>query len=105
MALTGADVAAFLGRAGDADLAATVDAHLPHLTLLARAYTRGEGFADGDTPNAEIESVIMLAAARLATNPAQLAVEEADGYSARGGFQGWTVAERLVLNRYRRLAA
>ena len=31
--------------------------------------------------------------------------EDADGYSARGGFQGWTLTERLVLDNYRRKLA
>ncbi len=47
----------------------------------------------------------MLGAARLAVNPAQLTSEDADGYSARGGFSGWTLAERLVLDNYRRKLA
>ena len=101
----GADVAAFLGRPEDANLAAVADAHLPHLTNLARAYTRGNGFDINGDPNAEIESVVMLAAARLVPNPAQLTSEDADGYSARGGFQGWTLTERLVLDNYRRKLA
>ena len=101
----GADVAAFLGRPEDANLAAVANAHLPHLLNLARAYTRGAGFDSFGEPNAEIESVVMLAAARLVPNPAQLTSEDADGYSARGGFQGWTLTERLVLDNYRRKAA
>jgi len=103
--LTGQQVAAFLGRPEDANLAAVAAAHLPHLTNLARAYTRGNGFDVTGEPNAEIESVVMLGAARLAVNPAQLTSEDADGYSARGGFSGWTLAERLVLDNYRRKLA
>ncbi len=102
----GADVAAFLGRPGDANLAAVADAHLPHLLNLARAYTRGNGFFDSfGNPDPEIESVVMLAAARLATNPAQVESESTDSYSVRGGFHGWTLAERLVLDNYRRKLA
>jgi len=101
----GFDVAAFLGRPEDANLAAVANAHLPHLLNLARAYTRGAGFDSFGEPNAEIESVVMLAAARLATNPAQVESESADSYSVRGGFQGWTLAERLVLDNYRRKLA
>jgi len=41
--------------------------------------------------------------ARLVTNPAQV-TQGADGYSVSGGFQGWTMAERLVLDQYRRKA-
>lgn len=73
------------------------------VTLMARAYTRGEGFA-GDAPNAEIAAAILTAATRLARNPGQLATSETMGpfgFDVRGGFQGFTLSELSALDRYR----
>jgi hypothetical protein len=74
------------------------------VTQMAKAYTRGVGFT-GDVPNAQIAAVIVTASARLYAHPNQFPVSEqmggfAVGYRA-GGFQGWTLVEREVLDRYR----
>lgn len=89
---------------GDSDTAVTlagiaVDA----VTLLARAYTRGEGF-DGDQPNDEIQAAILTASCRLARNPGGLSYSESMGPFAqdvRGAFAGFTLAELAALDRYR----
>ena len=76
---------------------------IPVITTMAKAYTRGNGF-DGNEPNEEIAAVITTASARLAANPDQLASDYASGpfsRSLRGGFGGWSTAERFVLDRYR----
>jgi hypothetical protein len=73
------------------------------VTQLANAYTRGVGFTVG-VPNADISAVILTAAARLLAHPRQLAIDETvgpDSASFRGGFNGWSVLETIVLNRYR----
>lgn len=108
---SGADVARFLGRADDEVLADMAQMHVAQVAALARAYTRGSGFVmaiENDVvsarPNDEIAAVIILATARLVTNPAQVTSEEADGYRTSGSFQGFTIAERAVLDRYRRKA-
>jgi hypothetical protein len=49
--------------------------------------------------------VIIAATARLVSNPAQFNREEISGYSAAGGFHGFTVTEQLLINRYRIRAA
>lgn len=72
------------------------------VTTLARAYTRGQGFIDGE-PNTDIAAVITTASARLSANPEQIPTD-VGSVSIRGGFQGWTLAETFVLNRYRRRA-
>jgi hypothetical protein len=82
---------------GDASLV------VPMIITMAKAYTRGHGF-DGNQPNDEIAAVITTAAARFIANPKQLTNTQTSGpYSANvvGGFTGWTLAERFVLNRYR----
>lgn len=72
------------------------------MTMMARSYTRGRGFADGK-PNAEIAAVIATAAARLAANGTGLLAKRVDDVEyqfSRTGF-GWTLTEQIVLNRYR----
>jgi len=59
------------------------------------------------TPPADLAAVAVAATLRLAPNPAQRVSESqttADGASSRveGSFVGFTLAEQLVLNRYRR---
>lgn len=79
-----------------------VDTIVPIVTALAKGYTRGHGF-DGATPTQDI-AVIVTASARLAANTSQLPFDEAAGpfsRSLRAAFQGWSLAEQIILNRYR----
>ncbi|EXF24271.1 hypothetical protein BG28_06615 [Nesterenkonia sp. AN1] len=100
---TGADVAAFLGLSDDPTVVALAGEHLPIIKAMARAYTRGAGFIGHDVSE-DIAAVITTATARLVANPEQL--HYAAG-SARisGAFNGWTLPETFVLNRYRKRAA
>lgn len=105
----GGMVCSFLGRDGD-DAMARADETSRHIGMLALAYTRGRGFVynpvnGGYDVNADLVSVIVIATARLMSNPAQVESESADGWSASGGFKGWTIAEMKVLNQYRRMTA
>lgn len=100
---TGADVAAFLGQGGDTTLAALAGQHVAIITAMARAYTRGAGF-NNDEPSEDIAAVITTATARLVTNPEQSEDLAIGSYRTKGGFQGWTLAELFVLNRYRKKA-
>ena len=63
-------------------------------------YSHGWAEVPGD-----LRAVALAAAARLLPNLAQVEYESTDGYAVRGGFAGWTLSERLVLDRYRRKAA
>lgn len=99
---TAADIAAFLGQSGDPTVAALAGQHLPIVTAMARAYTRGVGFTDG-APNEEIAAVITTATARLMAHPTQVAQGVGETHT-RQGFHGWSLAETFVLNRYRRTA-
>jgi len=105
--VTGADVAAFLGRQ-DAAIVALADAHLPIVSEFVNAYVRGHGVTtaeDGELVFPRpLRAVITSATARLVVNPAQLTQEVVDGYAATGRLDGFTLAELAVLNRYRRLA-
>jgi hypothetical protein len=76
---------------------------VPMITTMAKAYTRSHGFF-GNEPNTEIAAVITAAAARFISNPSQISRSQTAGPFAddvRGGFNGWTLAEQFVLNRYR----
>lgn len=76
---------------------------VPMITTMAKAYVRGNGFV-GNVPNAEIAAVITAAAARFVSNPSQISRSQTAGpfgEDFRGGFNGWTLAEQAVLNRYR----
>ena len=98
-AVTGLVVAQFLGQGDDAALVTLAGKSADAVTQMAKAYTRDGGFTAG-VPNAEIASVITTAAARLVANPEQLG-STIGTVSIRGAFNGWTLTERLVLNRYR----
>lgn len=102
MLVTGQDVADFLGQGTDTALVALAGEVVPVITAMVRAYTRGRGFADGE-PNDELAAVVTTAAARMVANPEQIQ-SKVGSVEIRGGFQGWTLAETFVLNRYRRTA-
>lgn len=74
--------------------------------LTAWGYTRGRGFGDALVPVYPIGRVIDMAAIRLANNPEQLQRWQISGDSETlTAFQGFTLAERHVLDRYRRRSA
>lgn len=98
-------VAAFLGKGGDLTVITLAGAHLPLVTELARAHTRGKGFSDYEAES-PLCSVIVSATARLTNNPELLVSETIGDYSARyTTFQGWSIIERSVLDGYRRKSA
>lgn len=100
------DVAGFLGLMGQGDDAAVLEQaeqFLGVMTSLVKGWTRGRGFTPD--PADDLAAVIVTATARLLSNPAQYRREEIDGYSVAGGFDGFTLPETLILNRYRRRAA
>lgn len=82
---------------------AAIPAAIAQITVMARAYTRGNGFQDGE-PCEDLAAVINTASARLASNGSgnqwRKKVDDVE-YEYRSSFQGWTLAELAVLNRYR----
>ena len=97
-------VAAFLGKPDDAATIATAEQAIPIVTTMLRAYVRGGA---GWESNDELDAVIVTASARMVSNPSQLDEATTAGpfsRSIRGAFQGWTLAELFVLNRYRKRA-
>jgi hypothetical protein len=86
--------------------AGDVETVVPIVTVLAKSYTRGQAFTNSE-PNEDIAAVIVTASARLAANGEQLRRKRVDDveydYTLGSSF-GWTLAEQIVLNRYRKRA-
>jgi hypothetical protein len=101
--VTGQDVADFLGQGDNTELVALAGEHLAIITAMARAYTRSGGFTLTE-PNDEVAAVITTATARLLANPEQIDYQ-VGGTRLGRGFQGWSLAETFVLNRYRKRSA
>lgn len=99
----GQDVAAFLGRGDDASLVALAEEQVRIVTAMVRGYTRGRGFDTFGQVAEDLAAVITTATARMLANPEQIAYDVGN-VSLRGGFQGWSLAETFVLNRYRKRA-
>lgn len=101
-AVTGQDVADFLGQGTDTALVALAGEVVPVITAMVKAYTRGRGFTATE-PNDELAAVVIVASARMCANPEQIP-SRVGSLEIRGGFQGFSLAETFVLNRYRRTA-
>lgn len=102
--VTSDDVVGFLGDAGlDKRM---VIAHIEMARDLVEGYTRGEGFTEAGDPYGDVRRVIIGVAARSVTNPLGLQREQAGTQTvAYGRFEGFTLAEQKVLNRYRQMAS
>lgn len=95
---TVADLSALLGRPVSAEQGQAV---LSVTTQAVKAYVRGGA---NWAPNDEQASVILTAAARLIAHPRQVDMSETVGpqsASWRSSFQGFTLGERITLDRYR----
>lgn len=101
----GDDVAALMRYTDEEDIEICRKAYEVVL-MTAWGYTRGRGFSDTLEPAYPIRRVIDLAAIRLAANPEQVLRWAIAGDSETlSPFQGFTLAERHVLDRYRRRSA
>ncbi|WP_448810468.1 hypothetical protein [Agromyces bauzanensis] len=102
---TGQQVADYLDRGDDTQLVALAGVHLPLVSAMVKAYTRGVGFTI-DVPDETLEAVIVSACARLTANPDGTITEAVDDYQTRRTvFEGFNLIERAVLDGYRRKAA
>lgn len=100
---SGVEVATLIGGADEPAVVERCQQVGEVIALFARQYTRGNGFyAEGVAQ--DIGSVILTASARLAANPEQL-YTQVGGVITGAGFQGWTLAEQIVLNQYRKVAS
>ena len=98
--VTASDVTALLGRTVSPQQGAAV---IQVVTSMARSYTRDEGFTDGEPCDDIAYGAILPAVARLVSNPSQLnrAVTVGPESASFGAWTGWTLSEKLVLDRYR----
>jgi hypothetical protein len=105
--VTGADVAAILGRTEDLAFVQGI-AQLAADTArqAASAHTRGVGFEDDDQTPASLRHVVLMRAVRIVGNVQQLTGEQRDGVTLNYGTagQGFTLQEVLALEQYRRTA-
>jgi len=99
-------VAAFVGAGSQTDdVVALAQEHLPVITAMVSAYTRGQGFTNG-VPGDDLAAVIVSATARSVGNPGHAVTETVGTVSIRHGlFNGWTLPELAILHSYRRRAA
>ena len=96
--------AEWMGRPDDAALIARAGAVLPHVLELVRGYTRGRVFhADGLECPSDIQTVIYSVIARVLANPDGLQKTTVTGPFTEtvAGWQGFTLMERQILDRYR----
>ncbi|MBG6237388.1 hypothetical protein IWX78_000331 [Mycetocola sp. CAN_C7] len=102
---TATDVANYLDRGDDFELVTLAGVHLPLITQLVKAYTRGNGFT-ADVPDDIVRAVIISATARLTQNPDGTITVNIDDFQTRKTvFEGFSLIERVVLDGYRRKAA
>ncbi|CRZ17987.1 hypothetical protein [Mycolicibacterium neworleansense] len=102
MPITAETLSALSGLTFTADQA---NAAVSVVTSRAKSYTRGIGFTDDGIAD-DIESVIQTAVLRLLVNPTNVERDAMGSLSVQYGnnFQGWTLSETQVLNRYRERA-
>lgn len=98
---TAQTVASFLGHDSHPDVLALAEGAVSAMTAAARSHTRGRGFTDDGQVADDLAAVIITAAARLTTNPQQLARESLGSQTAWYRPAEWTLAERITLDRYR----
>lgn len=101
---TATDVIGYLGWVDSPRTRAQVQEHVTTVAALARSHTRGKGFGVGESASCthDLAAVIVSAAARSAPNPSGAFRVEAGSVTATPArFDGFTLAELAVLNRYR----
>ncbi|MDF3283364.1 hypothetical protein [Gordonia sp. N1V] len=106
MAVTPTDLVKWLGQdTTDTALMAQAGQAVTMASAMIDAYCRGAHLkADGHTTRPGIDAVVLMASARMLANPEQL--RYATGVvTFNEGFGGFTLAERAVLDRYRKKAA
>lgn len=98
-------VCKFLGLRPEGEALALAEQHARVVTTFVHGYTRGRGFT-ARIPNMDLEDVIISATARYVVNPQQAARQQIGEQSILyATLEGFTLAEKAVLHRYRRRTA
>lgn len=98
-------VCKFLGLAPEGEALALAEQHTRVVTTFVHGYTRGRGFTER-IPNMDLADVIISATARYVVNPQQAARQQIGDQSILyASLEGFTLAEKAVLHRYRRRTA
>ena len=105
MAVTNTDLVKWLGQdTADAALMAQAAQAVTMASAMTDAYCRGAYLKASGETRPGVDAVILMASARMLANPEQL--KYGTGVVSFGeGFNSWTLAERAVLDRYRKRAA
>lgn len=105
MAVTATDLVKWLGQpTTDTDLMAQAGQAITMASAMCDAYTRGQHVkADGST-RPGVDAVVQMSAARMLANPEGLRYSTGV-VTFNQAFEGFTLAERIVLDRYRKKAA
>ncbi|MBD0862730.1 hypothetical protein IA539_16175 [Gordonia sp. zg691] len=105
MAVTATDLVKWLGQpTTDTELMAQAAQAVTMALAMVDAYTRGTHLTVAGDTRPGIDAVVLMASARMLANPEGL--KYATGVvSFSEAFSGFTLAERIVLDRYRKRAA
>jgi len=105
VAVTNTDLVKWLGQdTTDTALMAQATQAVTMASAMIDAYCRGAHLKASGATRPGVDAVVLMASARMLANPEQL--KYGTGVVNFGeGFNSWTLAERAVLDRYRRRAA
>lgn len=105
MAVTNTDLVKWLGAdTTDTALMAQAAQAITTASAMIDAYCRGAHLKASGATRPGVDAVVLMASARMLANPEGL--KYATGVVSFGeGFNSWTLAERAVLDRYRKRAA
>lgn len=105
MAVTNTDLVKWLGQdTADTTLMAQALQAVTMASAMCDAYCRGAHLKASGATRPGVDAVILMASARMLANPEGL--RYATGVvSFQDAFSGFTLAEQMVLNRYRKRAA
>ena len=104
MAVTPTDLVKWLGQlTTDTALMAQAGQAVTMASAMVEAYCRGAHLTAQGTTRPGVDAVVLMASARMLANPEGLRYSTGV-VTFNEAFQGFTLAEQMVLNRYRKRA-
>ena len=105
MAVTNTDLVKWLGQdTTDTALMAQATQAITAASAMIDAYCRGAHLKASGATRPGVDAVVLMASARMLANPEGLRYSTGV-VTFNDAFAGFTLAEQMVLNRYRRRAA